>query len=214
MAIILPLFFCFVIIASTLLVLHCPLCSILVPVPHFIMCHIRHHIRAKFLHHFLIGSTKIAFVSYVYSINMYCIPLLLVTVKHPVKSVHIFPVSGFASPIAANTTLLFSYLLGDKYVSVSSANCTIFLILCFSLFYRNVQKYSLLVLEGVQKLILCWDLAMLQSFHSLTPWLKMILQGWNMLYVKNLLTLLGFSSRKHFPLVFFVVHFFIFILNW
>ena len=71
---------------------------------------------------------------------MYCIPLLLVTVKHPVKSVHIFPVSGFASPIAANTTLLFSYLLGDKYVSVSSANCTIFFDLVFFLVLSKCPK--------------------------------------------------------------------------
>ena len=51
----------------------------------------------------LIGSTKIAFVSYAYIINKYCIPLLLVTWKRPVKSVHIFIVSGFSNPIAANT---------------------------------------------------------------------------------------------------------------
>ena len=50
-----------------------------------------------------IGSTKIAFVSYAYSINIYCVPLLLVTGKNPVKSVYIFPVSGFSNPIAENT---------------------------------------------------------------------------------------------------------------
>ena len=59
----------------------------------------------------LIGCTKTEFLLYAYSINMYCITLLLVTGKHPVKYVYIFPVFGFASPIAANTQLLFSSLL-------------------------------------------------------------------------------------------------------
>ena len=63
----------------------------------------------------LIGSTKTVFVSYKYSINIYCIPLLLVTGKLPVKSVYIFPVSGFANPIDANTKMIVSLSFEKKH---------------------------------------------------------------------------------------------------
>ena len=53
----------------------------------------------------LICSTKISFVSYAYINNMYCIPLLLVTKKLPVKHLYILPVSGFSSHISTNTPL-------------------------------------------------------------------------------------------------------------
>ena len=87
----------------------------------------------------LFFSTKILIVSYVYSINMYYIPLLLVTGKLPVKSMYIFPVSGFASPIYANTLLLFSSL-GEKYLSISSDNCSIFVDLMFFLVWSICPK--------------------------------------------------------------------------
>ena len=51
----------------------------------------------------LIGPAAIVFVSYAYSINMYCIHLLLLTGKHPFKYLYTLPVSGFDIPIAANT---------------------------------------------------------------------------------------------------------------
>ena len=70
----------------------------------------------------LIGSTKIISVSYAYNINMYCIPLLLVTGKRPVKSVYILIVSGLASTIAEDTQLFFPSLLGKKYVSIYNAS--------------------------------------------------------------------------------------------
>ena len=60
----------------------------------------------------LIGSTKIVFVSYVYNINMCFISLLLVIGKPPVKYVCIYPVSVFASTIAADTLLFFPSLFG------------------------------------------------------------------------------------------------------
>ena len=88
----------------------------------------------------LMGSTKIAFVSYVYSINMYCISLLLVNGKHLVKSIYTFPVSGFARPIAENTRLVFSSLWVEKYVSISSINCSLFASMIFFLFDPNVKK--------------------------------------------------------------------------
>ena len=53
----------------------------------------------------LIGFTRIAFVSYAYSINIYYIPLLVVTGKRPVKYVYILPVSGFAYTIASNSQI-------------------------------------------------------------------------------------------------------------
>ena len=74
----------------------------------------------------LMGSTKISFVSYAYSITIYCIPLLMVTGKLPVKSVYTFPVSGFARPIVENTKLVFFSLWGKKSVSVSSASYSLF----------------------------------------------------------------------------------------
>ena len=51
----------------------------------------------------LVGYTKTSFVSYAYGINIYYIPLLLVTGKRPVKSMYILLVLGFANPVAANT---------------------------------------------------------------------------------------------------------------
>ena len=114
MVLIVPLFLFFVTIASTLLMMHCKLCSILVTVPHFLNVSFKksyaRHISATLL--LLIGSTKIAFVSSAYIIDMYCIPLLLVNGESPFKSVYIFPLSGFDSPIAENTQILFSSLLG------------------------------------------------------------------------------------------------------
>ena len=71
----------------------------------------------------LIGYTKISLVSCEYIIYMYFIPLLLVTVKLPVKYVYILPFPGFAIPIYANTQFLFSSLLAKKYFSISSAIC-------------------------------------------------------------------------------------------
>ena len=74
----------------------------------------------------LMGSTKITFVSYLYSINMYCILLLLVTGKLTVKYVYTFPVSGFASPRAENIQVVFSSLWEKEYFSISSAIFSLF----------------------------------------------------------------------------------------
>ena len=74
----------------------------------------------------LVGSTKIALVTYAYSINMFFFLILLVTSKYPVKYVYNFLVSGSSSNIYANTQLLFSSLL-EKLLSISSANCSLFL---------------------------------------------------------------------------------------
>ena len=79
----------------------------------------------------LMGYTKIAFVSNACTINIYYIPLVLVTGKFPVKYVYTFPVLGFSSPIAENTQLLFTSLWGNKYVSVSSTSCSLFLSVFF-----------------------------------------------------------------------------------
>ena len=48
-----PLFFFFVTIYSFILMIHFPLCSVLVPAQNYIMYCIRHHMRATCLHHFL-----------------------------------------------------------------------------------------------------------------------------------------------------------------
>ena len=99
----------------------------------------------------LVGSTKIVILSYAYSIHMYCIPLLLATGKLPFKYVYTFPVSGFASPIASNTLLLFSSLWGKKSVFISSASCPLFVDLYFPFVDPNVPKQLLLILESVQQ---------------------------------------------------------------
>ena len=108
-------------------------------------------------------------MSYAYIIDMYCIPLLLVTGESPVKYVYIFPLSVFDSPIAENTQILFSSLWGGGSVSISSANCSLFVDLGFFLFDQNVPKQLLLILSGLQQLILQLGLAMFQIFHSLQP---------------------------------------------
>ena len=51
----------------------------------------------------LMDLTKVIFVLYAYSVNMYCIPLLMVTGKISVKSVHTFLVSGSMVPWLAST---------------------------------------------------------------------------------------------------------------
>ena len=51
----------------------------------------------------LMGSTKIALVPYAYNMSMYCIRLLMVNGKSPVRSVYNFPVLGSDRPIASNT---------------------------------------------------------------------------------------------------------------
>ena len=78
----------------------------------------------------LMGSPKNSCVSYVYSINMYWIYLLLVNGKLPVKSVETLPVSGSSRPIVTNT--YFFPLLGEGgYVSISSARRLLFFDLVF-----------------------------------------------------------------------------------
>ena len=85
---------------------------------------------------------------------MYCIPLFLVTGKHPVKSVYVFPVTRFASTIATNTKLLFYSILVKKNISNSIDNCSLFVDVMFFLFDPNDPKQSFLILVGVQKLII------------------------------------------------------------
>ena len=134
---------------------------------------------------------------------MYCIPLLLVTGKRPDKSVCIFLVSVFDSPIDANTQLLFSYRLGKNMFPSQVLIAPFLLIWCFSLFDPNFQKGSILILAGVRQLIMQWGLTMLQSFHSLQPWLNYIIQGWDLFHIKILLTIFGFSYRKYCSLDYF-----------
>ena len=114
----------------------------------------------------LMGSTKISFVSYAYSTNMYWIPLSLVTGKRPVKYVYTFPVSGFSRTIVENTKLLFPSLWGKIYVSVSSASYSLFVYLLIFLVWSKCPK-RFLVLVDLQKIIMKWGLYMLQSFHYL-----------------------------------------------
>ena len=85
---------------------------------------------------------------------MYCIPLLLVNGKLPVKYVYTFPGSWFAMPIAANIPLLFSSLWGKIYVYISSASCSLFIDLVFFLFDPNVHNFLLMIVAGVNELII------------------------------------------------------------
>ena len=80
---------------------------------------------------------------------MYCIPLLLVKGKRPLKSVYTFPVSGSAIPIAANTEFVFSSLREKNMFPSPALVAQVLLIWCFSVFDPNVQKYLLLVLGDV-----------------------------------------------------------------
>ena len=160
--------------------------------------------RATCLHHFLflLILPIFHFCQCAYIINMYCIPLLLVTGKHTVKSVYIFSVSVFSSSIAANTNYCFP-LVWENMFPFPVLIDPFLLISYFFLFDSNVPKQLPLILAGVHKLIMRWGLSMLQSFHYLQIWFKLILQVWNMLHFKNLLTLLGFSYRKHCLLGYF-----------
>ena len=88
----------------------------------------------------LMVSTKISFVSYTYSINMYCIPLLLVTGKCPVKSVHTFPVTGSARPMAINKEFVFSPLRGKNMFPSPVLVAHYLLTWCFFAFDPNFQK--------------------------------------------------------------------------
>ena len=67
------------------------------------------------------GSIKIVFVSYSYSINMYCIPLLILTGKRPVKYVYTFPVSGSARPTFGKSRI-YVFLSQGIFFSISSAS--------------------------------------------------------------------------------------------
>ena len=69
----------------------------------------------------LMGSNNIALVSYAYSISMYCIHLLMVNEKIPVRSVYNFTLSGSAMIISANTEFVVSSLGGKKSISISSS---------------------------------------------------------------------------------------------
>ena len=89
---------------------------------------------------FLMVSAKISFVSYAYSINMYCIPLSMVTGKRPVKYVYTFPVSGSVWPIAENKEFVFSSLSGNNLFPYPVLVAHYFLIWCSFAFYSNVQR--------------------------------------------------------------------------
>ena len=122
--------------------LHCQLFSILVHVPYFLMCCIRNNMHTTCLRNFfLMGTTKIAFVSYAYSINMYFIFQLLVTEKHPVKYLYTFPVWGYDRP-EANKSFLFYSVREKKYASISSASCSLFVDLMFFCIW---SKFTIIV---------------------------------------------------------------------
>ena len=89
----------------------------------------------------LIGSTKIEVVSYAYSINIYCIPLLLVTVKCPVKYVYILTVSCFANTIATNIQWLFSFILRNNN-SLSPVLIAHFLLIWYFSCLIQISKHS------------------------------------------------------------------------
>ena len=88
------------------------------------------------------GSPKIAFVSYAYSINMQYITLSLMTGKLLVIYVYNLRVLKFATSIAANKQVVLSSHWG-KYVTISSASWPIFVYLVFFLFDQNVQNIRL-----------------------------------------------------------------------
>ena len=154
-------------------------------------------------------------MSYEYSINMYCIILFLVTWKCPFKSVYTFPVSKFTSTIAENKKLLFPSFWEKKYVFISSASFSLFVHLLFFLVWSKCTKTVASNFCRCAAINYAVRLGHVAKFPFLQPWLHLILQGWNMLHVKNLLTLLGFSFCKSCHQVIFVVApLLIFILNW
>ena len=121
---IVPLLLFSVTVALTRLIINCPCCSILGACTTFSIVFYKTSYERNMSTSLIIlmGSTKITFVSYTYSFNMYYIHLLFVTGIRPVKSVYVFSVLVFAWSIGANTQFLFFSLWGKKSDYSSSAS--------------------------------------------------------------------------------------------
>ena len=162
------------------------------------------------------GSIKIGFVSYAYSINMYCILLLLVTGKRKVKSVYNFTVSGFSRPIASNKECLFSSLQENKIYSISSAICSLFIDLMLfcdwskfpKIFASNLGRRSAINLDARPGHV--------SKFLFLIALIKVYFTGLKHVSCKKtclLFLVFIFVNIVHY-VVFVVTHLLIFKLNW